>query len=173
MSHRELVNGLPTIEFQQIVCDTCVMAKQHRERIPRKSHSRATRPLQLIHTDLCGPFAISSIHGARYLLTFIDDHSRFTWVYFLRSKDETFCKFKEFRAMIEKELGHNISCLHSDRGGEYLSTEFKHFCDQFGIQRQLTLARTPQQNGVAERKNLTLLEAARSLQISGDVPLFL
>ncbi|CAM6117358.1 unnamed protein product [Calypogeia fissa] len=173
MMSKQLVTGIPALPHEKHLCDSCILAKQHRECIPKKSATRSTRPLQLIHTDLCGPFEVNTLHGARYLLTFIDDFSRYTWVHFLCNKSDTFETFKAFKILVENELQHQIACVRSDRGGEYLSTTFNLFCDQAGIKRQLTAARTPHQNGVAERQNHTLLEAARSLQFEGNIPNFL
>lgn len=173
MTAKGLVTGIPKLPYEKHICESCVMGKQHRERIPKKSNSRSTHPLQLVHSDLCGPFATTSILGAKYLLTFTDDFSRYTWVYFLKSKADTFAQFKIFKSMVENEFNTKLLCLRSDRGGEYLSTEFSLFCDSHGIKRQLTTARTPQQNGVAERKNRTLLEAARSMQAASGLPLYL
>lgn len=153
MSKHSLVTGIPQIP---------------RVKIPKHSRTRSTRPLEIIHTDLCGPVHSSS--ALKYIVTFIDDYSRFTWVYFLSRKSETFEKFKTFKLMVENQLHCRITCLRSDRGGEYMSTEFQNFCTQAGIRRQLTVANAPHQNGIAERKNRTLLEAARSILISSDIP---
>ncbi|KAK9927639.1 hypothetical protein M0R45_024815 [Rubus argutus] len=101
--------------------------------------------------------------GNRYFLTFIDDFSRMTWVYFLRQKSEVFSIFKKFQVMVERQSGHQTKVLRSDRGGEYTSSEFHKFCQDIGLERQLTVSYTPQQNGVAERKNMTIVEMAKSM----------
>lgn len=163
MSQRGLALGLPRLPHVKHLCDTCILAKHHRDRIPKRFVSHASRPLELIHSDLCGPVLAGT--SPKYILTFIDDFSRFTWVYFLSYKSETFSRFKEFLLLVEQQLSHKISCLRSDRGGEYLSTDFLDFCRQNGIRRQLTVAHSPHQNGVAECKNRTLLEGARSIII--------
>ena len=85
------------------------------------------------------------------------------WVYFLKTKDEAFDTFKKFKAHVENEKGNTIRCLRTDRGGEFCSNNFQNFCEMNGIKRQLTTAYTPQQNGVAERKNCTVVEMARSM----------
>jgi transposase InsO family protein len=87
------------------------------------------------------------------MLTFIDDYSRHCWVFFLATKNETFASFKQFRKTVEKQIQKPVSCLRTDRGGEFLSTEFNNYCKLEGIRRQLTAAGTPQQKGIAERKN--------------------
>lgn len=163
LSNRDLITGVPKLPLIRQVCETCVMAKQHKERVPKQSTTSTSQVLELVHSDLCGPFRVKSLTGARYFLTFIDDYSRRTWVYFLAQKSETLEKFQEFRKLVEAESSHKILCLRTDRGGEYLSNQFISFCKQVGISRQLTTAYTPHQNGKAERKNRTLMETARAL----------
>jgi hypothetical protein len=101
----------------------------------------------------------SSMSGYIYYVSFIDDYSHKTWVYFLKSKDEVFSKFKEFKALIENLSKRKIKILRSDNGGEYISKEFMNFCKDVGIKRELTTPHNPQQNGVAERKNRAIMEA--------------
>ena len=96
-------------------------------------------------------------------MTFIDDYSRKTWFYFLKQKSETFDKFKEFKAFVEKQSGLSIKILRSDRGGEYKSNEFLEYCMYHGIKKKFTTSYTPQHNGVAERKNHTIMEMTRSM----------
>jgi transposase InsO family protein len=103
-------------------------------------------------------------------MTLTDDFSRKTWIYVLKDKSETFEKFKYFKALVENESGCKIQCLRTDRGGEYTSNAFNSFCISHGIKRQLTTAYTPQQNGVSERKNRTLLNMVRSMLTSRNVP---
>lgn len=93
----------------------------------------------------------------------IDDYSRMTWVAFLKEKSEALAKFKAFKKLVENEMDAKIKCLGSDRGGEFTSNEFEDFCTKHGIRRQLSAARTPQQNGVVERKNRTVQEMARAM----------
>jgi transposase InsO family protein len=104
-----------------------------------------------------------SLGKSSYFITFIDDYSRKCWVYFLNTKDESFDTFKRFKALVENERGCKIKCLRTDRGGEFCSKDFQNYCDMNGIKRQLTIAYTSQQNGVAERKNRTVVEMARSM----------
>ena len=99
----------------------------------------------------------------------IDDCSRKTWVYFLKEKSEAFKFFTEFKAMVENESGYRIQRLRSDNGGEFISNEFKDFCKKNGIRRQLTTPYTPQQNGVVERKNRTVMEMARCIRNSKNL----
>jgi len=103
-------------------------------------------------------------------LCFIDDFSRKAWIYLLNEKSEAFNMFKCFKKLIEKETGMFIKCLRTDRGGEFNSEEFNEFCKQHGIQRQLTAAYTPQQNGVAERKNRTVMNMVRCMLSEKKMP---
>nr|XP_034893821.1 uncharacterized protein LOC118033088 [Populus alba] len=106
----------------------------------------------------------------RYLITFIDDYSRKTWVFFLMAKSEAYSTFKSFKARVEKETGSYIRSLRTDRGGEFTSQDFTDFCNEHGIQRQLTTAYSPQQNGVAERKNRTIMNIVRSILTAKQIP---
>ncbi len=109
--------------------------------------------------------SVSSIGGKQYFVTFINDHSRKVWVYFLRHKSDVFEAFKKWKAMVENETGLKIKKLRSDNGGEYEDNEFKKFCYQNGIKLIRTVRSTPQQNGTAERMNKTLTERARSMRL--------
>jgi len=113
--------------------------------------------LELVHSNLCGPIKPSSNGGKRYIITFIDDFSRKPWVYILQEKSKAFATFKSFKALVEKEASCQIKALRTDRGGEFISHEFVKFCEIHGIKRQLTAAYSPQQNGVCEHKNRTIL----------------
>ena len=113
--------------------------------------------------DVCGPMLTKSFGGSRYFIKFTDDYSRCCKVYFLKEKSEALEKFKEFKASVETESGQSIKALRADRGGEYLSEEFSCYLKKYGIRAELTAAHSPQQNGVSERMNQTLVEAARSM----------
>lgn len=152
-----MVEGMPDVKKSSEVCAHRMVGKQQREFIPKKTSWRATQKLQLIHSDICGPINPMSNSEKRYIPSFIDDFSRKTWIYMLKEKSEALNKFKNFKTLAENEAGTNIKCLRTDRGGEFNSNEFKEFCDEHGINRQLTASYTPQQNGVAERKNRTIM----------------
>lgn len=150
-------------------CEICPKGKQ--TRIPFKpSSTKTTQLLELIHSDLCGPMETQSIGHAKYLLTFIDDHSKKVFVYFLKSKSEVLDSFKTFKNYIECQTGLKIKTLRTDNGGEYCSNEFNRYCKVNGIQHQLSTAYTPQQNGVAERMNRSLIEKAKCLLFDADLP---
>lgn len=143
-------------------CKSCVEGKQHR--IPFQRSKRVTENvLELIHSDLIGPMQNSSFGNARYVLTFVDDYSRKVFSYFLSGKDKVFETFIDFKAYVEKQTGSKIKKLRTDNGREYLSNAFEMFLKKNGIQHQLTTPYTPQQNGVAERFNRTIIERAKCM----------
>jgi len=117
----------------------------------------------LIHTDIRGPITLESFNGKRYFITFIDDFSKKTWVYFLKEKSKAFEVFKKFKVMVKKATDRHIKVVRSDRGGQYTSTTFMEYYEEKGIRRFLTAPYTPQQNGVAERENQTILIMVRSM----------
>lgn len=172
LESKKFVRGLPQLKATNKACTVCHRGKQHRAAIPKKSQWRASKRLQLVHADLCGPITPTSSSLKRYLLCFIDDFSRKAWIYFLAEKSETFSMFKVFKNLVEKESGCDICCLRTDRGGEFTSKEFNVFCVDHGIKRHLTAAYTPQQNGVAERKNRTVLNMVRCLLSEKEMPKF-
>ena len=134
-------------------CEACIYGKQNRRAFPSTANWRASSQLELIHADVCGPMQTTSFGGNKYYLLFTDDFTRLSWVYFIKYKSQIFEQFKKFKTLVEKELGRNIKVLRSARGGEFLFEEFKTYCAENGIQRQLTAPYTPEQNGLAERKN--------------------
>jgi len=130
--------------------------------------------LNIIHLDVCGPMSATSLRGYVYYLSFNDDYSRKTWIiYFLKSKDEVFKKFKEFKAIIENLSERKIKILRSDTGGEFTSNEFKYFCKEVEIKREFSTPYNPQQNGVAERKNNTIMEVVKAMIHDQDLPMHL
>jgi transposase InsO family protein len=167
--------GLPNIPAPNGTkhCDQCHAGKSSRSNIPKRATVRSEGTLDLIHSDLCGPLPIESLSRARYYISFTDDFSRKTWIYFLVSKDQAFEKFRLFKTMIEKATGRTIKTLRTDRGGEYLSSAFSEFCQEAGIHRQLTAAHTPHQNGLAECRNRSILEKTRSMMLGAGVPNYL
>ena len=129
--------------------------------------------MEIIHYDVCGPMSSSSLSGYVYYVSFIDDFSRKTWIYFMKNKDEVFSKFKEFKALIENHTEKNIKTFQSDNGGEFTSNEFKELCKHLGIKRDFSTPYNPQQNGIVERKNITIMEAARAMLHDQDLPMHL
>ena len=170
LQNKEMVRELPCFDTQHFTCTYCLVGKQSRNLIPKKSTWRAKEVLELIHSDICGLISPMTTSGKRYVLCFIDDHSRKGWTYFLKEKSEAFEHFKMFKKLVETETSKKIKCLRTDRGGEYTSNEFSKFCKEEGVRRQLTTAYTTQQNGVAERKNRTVMNMVRSMLSIKKVP---
>ncbi|KAL4565728.1 hypothetical protein LXL04_029831 [Taraxacum kok-saghyz] len=171
LAYRKMVKGLPILKASSKLCIQCVEGKQSRDKFQRSSTWRATQPLQLIHSEICGPITPKSNSQKRYVLTFIDDYSRKMWVYFLNAKSEAFELFQNFKRIVEKEINCSIGSLRTDRGGEFTSSTFNDFCATNGIRRQLTASYSPQQNGVAERINRTLMNIVRCVLNDKKVPL--
>ncbi len=158
-----LVNGFSYNYVKQIsFCDTCTEGKHQRNPLPTGEASRAKEPLSLVHTDVCGKLP-RSLGGAEYFVTFIDDCTRFVWVYFLKNKSDVFDKFLNWKAMVEKLIGLKLKVLCSDNGGEYTSTQFSDYLKAEGVVHEYTVPKTLEQNGVAERRNRTLIEMTRSM----------
>lgn len=153
---------MPSLKDMEETCSNCLMGKQSREAIPKQPILRAKGRLELIHSYVCEPIKPTSNDRSRYFITFIYDFSRKTWIYFMHEKASAFNVFKQFKALVEKESGIQVQCLRTDKGGEFKSNSFNDFCRYRGIKRQLTSAYTPQQNGVFERKNKTLMNVIRS-----------
>ena len=136
-----------------------------------EKENRASMILERIHTNVCGPFLVASTKKHRYYVIFFDDYSHICWILFMQKKSEMFSKFCEFKALVEKESGKQVKALWSDNGGEYISGEFKDFCSKEGIRRELIAPHNPQQNGVAERKNRTIVGAARAMLPDQGLPM--
>jgi len=136
------------------MCRGCIQGKSHRSSFPSSEH-RTTRPLELVHSDVAGPFSEKTFQGFRYFVTFIDDCTRYDAVYLMHGKDEVFQCFKEWKGYAEKETGQRIGTLRCDGGGEYgiaqyRTGEFNTFRKTHSIKLQHSAANSPQQNGVAE-----------------------
>jgi transposase InsO family protein len=151
-----MVAGLPLVSYRDDVCASCVLDKHHQDSFDKHASWHASGPLQLVHSDLCGPLSSPSFSGYKYLLNFVDDFCRHTWVCFLKLKREVFEKFLAYKALVENQSGHQIQRLRIDNGDKYVNNNFTSYCTTQGIQMQHTIPYTPQQNGVAERKNHTL-----------------
>ena len=181
---QKLVNGMVLGSSDDIAgCHGCALGKSKRLPFPKKSIQKSSKPLELVHSDVCGPLHIESVGGSRYFVSFIDDYSRYVTVYAMKTKDEALDRFVDFALAAENkfgmrmknfqfegELGLKITKFRSDCGGEYVSKRFLEFCTSRGIENQLTTPYTPQQNGVSERMNRTLMEMARSMLYHADLP---
>jgi hypothetical protein len=170
LADKEMVGGLPLIQKPDQVCQGCLVAKQARFSFPRSALWRADEPLGLVHIDLCGPITPASVSGNKYFMLCVDDCTRWCSVFMLKSKDEAVKAFAKFKAQVENNCNDKIKVLRSDRGGEFLNEALQTICDQAGIRKQFTAPYTPQQNGVVERKNRTVMEMTRALMKSMRIP---
>ncbi|GJU41428.1 putative ribonuclease H-like domain-containing protein [Tanacetum coccineum] len=166
-----LVRGLPSKVFKNDhTCVACHKGKQHRASCKAKLERLITEPLHTLHMDLFGPTSVKSINHASYCLVITDDCTRFSWVFFLASKDETSGILQNFIRQIENQLNHRVKIIRSDNGTEFKNRDMLEFCGNKGIKQEYSNARTPQQNGVAERMNRTLIEAARTMLADSLLP---
>ena len=129
----------------------------------KETSKRACAALEVIHSDVCGPFEVPSLGGSKYFITFVDEFTRMIWLFTIKLKSEALSVFKNLKILIEKESEKSIKILRTDGGGEYTSKDFEDFCKNEGIAHEITSPYTPQHNGLAERRNGTLLNMARSM----------
>jgi hypothetical protein len=163
VSKREAVREMPQImKPTNTLCKHCQEGKKTKTRFKSKEYS-TTRPVEILHTDLVGPTTIKALKGEKYLMLLVYDYTRMTAVCFLKNKSEAFENFKIYKEMVENEMDSRIKCLRSDNGGEFTSKELMDYCSSHGIKRQFFVARTPQQNGVVERKKRTIHEMAQTM----------
>ena len=149
-------------------CEACVKGKHSRKPFKSTGARRTKDPLELIHSDVCGPMPTASIGGAKYFMTFIDDFTRYCFVYFMNSKTEVVEKSKEFKHLVENQLNKRINALRTDNGPEYVNSHLSKNLKNNGIIHEKTVACSPQ-NGLAERFNRTLLECMRSMLMDSGV----
>lgn len=166
-----LVTGMQFKESKMENCSVCAMGKQTRLPFP-KSGNRASGVLELVHTDICGPMEEKSIGGSRYYVTFVDDWTRRIFVFFLETKSEAevLHAFDQFRALAEKQTGFKLKALRSDNGKEYTNRSFQKRLIDAGIVHQTSTEYTPEQNGLAERVNRTIVERARCMLFEAKLP---
>ena len=148
-------------------CEPCLAGKATRKSFG-KAH-RASAPLDLIHSDICGPLNVRNRTNKPYFITFIDDYSRYGHIYLISHKSEALRCFEAYLNEVENKLERFT--LRTDREREYLSEQFKELCSEKCIIRQLTMPFTPQQNGVAERRNRTLMDMVRSMMAQASLPI--
>ncbi|GKC47665.1 putative ribonuclease H-like domain-containing protein [Tanacetum coccineum] len=166
-----LVRGLPSKLFENNqTCVACQKGKQHRASCKSKTVSSISQPLHMLHMDLFGPTFVKSLMKKMYCLVVTDDYSRFSWVFFLATKDETSGILKSFITRVENLIDQRVKVIRCDNGTEFKNKEMNQFCERKGIKREFSVARTPQQNGVAERRNRTLIKAARTMLADSKLP---
>lgn len=165
----ELFNG---VSHDYLKCETCHLGKQSKGQYPAKNY-KESEPFNLVHSDIWGPSRTLNVNGSRWFVIFIDDHTRVTWIYLLKQKSELSQVLKSFIYLIQNQFGVTVKNLRTDNESEYLDREVKSFLAEKGIHHQTANVYTPQQNGTAERKNRHILEVARSIMFSMNVPKFL
>jgi transposase InsO family protein len=160
----EHILGLTNVHFEKDrVCSACQAGKQVGVHHRHKNIMTTDRPLELLHMDLFGPIAYISIGRSKYYLVIVDDYSRFTWVFFLQDKSQTQETLKGFLRRAQNEFGLRIKKIRSDNGTEFKNSQIEGFLEEEGIKHEFCSPYTPQQNGVAERKNRTLLDMVRTM----------
>jgi hypothetical protein len=170
---RKMVEGIPELKStHEGICKGCALGKNIKKPFP-SNNNRSKKILDLIHSYVFGPMPVRSLGGSLYYVIFIDDYSKKMWLYLLKSKDEVFNKFQEFKAEIENLTNKKIKTLRTDNRGEYTSKEFVAFYKSVGIRRELTVPHNPQQNGVAERKNRFIEETVKTLLNNQGLSMFL
>ncbi|GJU60462.1 retrovirus-related pol polyprotein from transposon TNT 1-94 [Tanacetum coccineum] len=169
-----LARGIPKLKFQKDhLCSACALGKSKKSSHKPKAEDTNQEKLYLLHMDLCGPMHVASSNGKRYILVIIDDYSRFTWVRFLRSKDEAPEAIIKCIKNIQVRLNSTVRNVRTDNGTEFVNQTLREFYENVGISHQTSVARTPQQNNVVERRNRTLVEASRTMLIFSKALLFL
>eukprot|EP00737_Agarophyton_chilense_P003002 gb/GEZJ01003471.1/.p1 GENE.gb/GEZJ01003471.1/~~gb/GEZJ01003471.1/.p1 ORF type:complete len:730 (-),score=111.20 gb/GEZJ01003471.1/:63-2252(-) len=181
MARNKVVSGLNVDVAQDSdVCGSCVVGKATRAPTPKQGGERAKHVLELVHSDVSGPVSVKSLGGSHYFVTFIDDHSRFCFFYMLKTKDEVFQMFLRWLKFVQNQTGRQVKtitardsvlkALRTDNGGEYLSHRFTKELERHGIEHQRTVPYNPQQNGLAERFNRTLMDLVRSMLCHKKLP---
>ena len=160
---RKTVSGMLEIRSDRdSICQGCANRKQVKGPFP-SSKSRTNQVLHLVHSDLCGPLPITSLGGYLYCFIFVDDFSHKKCIYFLKNESQTFNMFKDYKALVEKQTGKQIKIFRSDNGEEFTSSDFIDFCKEVGIRKETIVPYNPEQNGVAERKNRTIMEVVKAM----------
>jgi len=164
LSKLQLVRGLPNIDYHSdALCGACQKGKIVKTSFKSKDIVSTSRPLVLLHIDLIGPVSTASIYGSKYGLVIVDDYSRWSWVKFLKSKDDSYDVFRKFCIQVQSEKDLKILKVRSDHGREFENEPFEIFCEKHGIIHEFSSPRPPQQNGVVERNNRSLQEMARTM----------
>nr|GEX51532.1 hypothetical protein [Tanacetum cinerariifolium] len=174
LARQGLVRGLLKLKFEKDhLCSACAMGKSTKKTHKPKSEDTNQEKLYLLHMDLCGPMRVESVNGKKYILVIVDDYSRFTWVKFLRSKNETPDFIIKFLKMIQVRLSVPDRRIRTDNGTEFVNQTLHDYYEEVGISHETSVACSPQQNRVVERRNRTLIEADRTMLIYAQAPLFL
>jgi transposase InsO family protein len=161
--NHNMVLGIDKSHSTACNCEGCLVGKARKGVSPKTANRHATQPGKLFHSDICGPITPASSGGFRYFLTFTDDYSKFMFVSLLKSKTEAFAKFQELDALIYNTFGYHINTFRSDNGTEFRNHNFDEYCCAYGITQEFTTPHCPNQNGVSERANLTIMNPVRAM----------
>lgn len=166
-----MIDGLSTdaSDLKLPFCGHCTKGKLNREPFPKDYTMKSTRIGEIIHSDVCGPFQVNSAGGCSFYVTFTDDFSRYTVVSIIPRKSEVFEKFVDFNQLLINQFGSSAKTLRTDNGGEYLSSDFGSYLRKNGIKHERTVPYTPQQNGVSERKNRTIMDCVRTMLLDSGL----
>jgi hypothetical protein len=168
-----MVVGIPELQsVHEGVCKGCALWNNIKKPFPN-SENRSKGILDLIHSDVCGPMPIKFLGGYLYCVTFIDDFSKNTWLYLLKTEDEVFSKFQEFKVEVENLTDKKIKTIRYDNAGEYTSKELVSFCKEVGIRRELIVPHDPKHNGVAKRKNIAIEESFKAMMNDQNLSMFI
>jgi hypothetical protein len=160
VNKKEVVTEIPQItKPTKNLCKHCQQGKQTKTRFRSKEYSM-TRPLEIFHTNLVGLNTTKGLKGEKHFMLLFDDYTRMITVFFLKNKTESFENFKVYKEMVENEMDSKMKFFRSNNGGEFNLNEFMDYCIRHGIKKKLFVARKPQQNGIVERKNITVQEMA-------------
>ncbi|GKE79664.1 retrovirus-related pol polyprotein from transposon TNT 1-94 [Tanacetum coccineum] len=174
LARKDLVRGLPRLKFEKDhLCFACQLGKSKKQTHTPKTKNTNLEVLNTIHMNLCGPMRVQTINGKKYILVIVDDYFRFTWVKFLRSKDETPEFVIKFLKQIQVGLNKTVRYIRTENGTEFVNQVLTKYYESVSIFHQKSILRTPKQNGVVERRNRTLVEAVRTMLIFSKAPIFL
>ena len=167
----DLVRGFPKSVFAPDgLCDSCQKAKQRKSSFKSKTESSILEPYHLLHIDLFGPVNVMSIAKKKYAMVIVDEFTRYTWVYFLHKKNEIAFTLTDHVRQLDKLVKDSVKILRSDNGTEFKNSIMEEFCKEHGIKQEFSAPGTPQKNGVVQRKNMTLIEAARTMLDEAKLP---
>ncbi|GJR17998.1 retrovirus-related pol polyprotein from transposon TNT 1-94 [Tanacetum coccineum] len=169
----DIVTGLPKLKFvKDHLFSSCELGKAKCKSLKTKTTPSSKRRLQILHMDLCGPMRVESFNGKKYVLVIVDDYSRYIGTRFLRSKDETPEVLIDFLKLVQRGLHAQVRTVRADKGMKFLNKTLHAYFAHEGIEHQTSTARTPEENGVVERRNRTLIEVGRTMLSTAKVPLY-
>jgi transposase InsO family protein len=165
-----MVIGELNVKIFEKSCNICLVGKHSRSAFKSGLKMRAKHVLHVVHSDICGPIEVPTYSGNIYFITFVDEYSRMLWLYLIKLKSDALEVSKKFKVLAKKQSGMKLKILRIDGGGEYTSRDFETYCTNQGIIHEVTSPYTPQHNGLAERRNRSLLDMTRSMLKETKLP---